>query len=65
MARTLPDAVLRRLDLGTGGLPSAPEIDEVAREMADELGWDAPRVAAERRALAAFYEAAYNGLGAS
>jgi glycerol-3-phosphate dehydrogenase len=61
MARTLSDAVLRRLDLGTAGPPPPSEVDEVARAMAAALGWDAARVEAEKRALAAFYEDAYNG----
>ena len=61
MARTLRDAVLRRLDLGTAGSPPEAETEEVARVMAAELRWDPPRVAAERAALARFYEAAYNG----
>jgi glycerol-3-phosphate dehydrogenase len=61
MARSLQDAVLRRLDLGTGGPPAPADSDEVARVMAAELGWDVSRVEAERAALARFYEAAYNG----
>jgi glycerol-3-phosphate dehydrogenase len=61
MARSLCDAVLRRLDLGTGGPPAGPEAEEVAGAMARELGWDEGRRQAERRALAGFYEAAYNG----
>src|SRR5262249_20050371 len=56
MALTLADAVLRRLDLGTGG-PAAPEdLDRVAAAMAAEGGWDAARTAAERAALAKAYE---------
>ncbi|MGE5126830.1 MAG: glycerol-3-phosphate dehydrogenase C-terminal domain-containing protein, partial [Betaproteobacteria bacterium] len=55
MALTLTDAVLRRLDLGTGGPPGAAELDCVGRVMADELGWDAARLSAERAALAAVY----------
>ena len=61
MARTLADAVLRRLDLGTAGPPPQPKSDEVARVMAAELGWDEGRTAAEKQALARFYEDAYNG----
>jgi len=55
MALTLPDAVLRRLDLGTAGPPPADELRVVARVMAAELGWDPGREQAERDALAAFY----------
>ncbi len=55
MALTLADAVLRRLDLGTGGPPAASELDGVGRVMAAELGWDAARLCAEGAALAAVY----------
>jgi len=55
MAMTLSDAVLRRLDLGTAGAPAAAALDCVARVMAADLGWDAARLAAERRALAGRY----------
>jgi glycerol-3-phosphate dehydrogenase len=55
MALTLGDAVLRRLDLGTGGPPEATELECVGRAMADELGWDAARLSAEGDALAAVY----------
>jgi hypothetical protein len=61
MARTLEDAVLRRLDLGTAGPPAETETDEVARAMAAELHWDEAETARQRRSLARFYEAAYNG----
>ena len=61
MARTLADAVLRRLDLGGQGPPGEAEVSRVAAAMADELGWDEGRRAAERSALARFYEDAYNG----
>lgn len=61
MARTLTDAVLRRLDLGTAGPPLPSEVDEVARVMAAERGWDEGRTADQKQALAQFYEAAYNG----
>lgn len=52
MAITLADATLRRLDLGTAGPPPASEVDEVARALAGELGWDEARVLAEKEALA-------------
>ena len=61
MARTLADAVLRRLDLGTAGPPAESDLEEVARVMAGERGWDEGRVTAEKAAVARFYEAAYNG----
>ena len=55
MALTLADAVLRRLDLGTGGPPLEVELDAVSAVLRTELGWDAAREQAERRALAAVY----------
>jgi glycerol-3-phosphate dehydrogenase len=55
MARTLADAVLRRLDLGTAGPPADAELEAVARVMASELGWSEARLADERRALAETY----------
>jgi glycerol-3-phosphate dehydrogenase len=61
MAMTLADAVLRRLDLGTAGPPAEAEVEEVGMVMAEERGWGASRLAAEKAALARFYEAAYNG----
>jgi glycerol-3-phosphate dehydrogenase len=61
MARTLADAILRRLDLGTAGPPPPAEVAEVAQVLGLELGWDAGRARAEREALARFYEDAYNG----
>jgi glycerol-3-phosphate dehydrogenase len=53
MAVTLADALLRRLDLGTGAPPAEADVDAVAGVMAAEHGWDEARKAAERRALAA------------
>jgi glycerol-3-phosphate dehydrogenase len=55
MALTLPDAVLRRLDLGTAGPPHSAELDVVCDVMAGELAWDAPRARREREALAHTY----------
>jgi glycerol-3-phosphate dehydrogenase len=55
MAVTLADAVLRRLDLGSGGPPSGADVATVSRVLARELGWEAARERAERAALAAFY----------
>ncbi len=57
MALTLADAVMRRLDLGTAGPPSATERDVVAGVMAAELGWSASRVEAEKEALERAYPA--------
>jgi glycerol-3-phosphate dehydrogenase len=55
MALSLGDAVLRRLDLGCAGEPSAEDVGVVAAVMAHEFGWDHVRIAAERAALASFY----------
>jgi glycerol-3-phosphate dehydrogenase len=52
-ARHLTDAVLRRLDLGTGGAPSAADVATVLGTMAAVLGWDEERQRDERRALQA------------
>jgi glycerol-3-phosphate dehydrogenase len=52
MALTLSDAVLRRLDLGTAGLPPQADLETVTRTMATHLGWDHAREGAERAALA-------------
>ena len=51
MARTLADAVLRRLDLGTAGRPDEAEVATVAAVMADDLGWGPERVREEKRDL--------------
>jgi glycerol-3-phosphate dehydrogenase len=51
MALTLADAVLRRLDLGTGGRPGSEELSVVCTVMAGELGWDEARVQREQDAL--------------
>jgi glycerol-3-phosphate dehydrogenase len=55
MAVTLEDAVLRRLDLGTVGPPSAVDLETVVGAMAAALGWDRVRVGLERAALAKTY----------
>jgi glycerol-3-phosphate dehydrogenase len=57
MARTLADAVLRRLDLGTAGRPDAGALDTVAATLASELGWNEERLQREQREL----EAAWHG----
>jgi glycerol-3-phosphate dehydrogenase len=57
MAGRLTDAVLRRLDLGTGGPPAPEDAEVVAHAMAAELGWDAARLEREKAALRAAYAA--------
>jgi glycerol-3-phosphate dehydrogenase len=52
-ARHLTDAVLRRLDLGTGGAPTSAEVGTVLAAMATVLGWSEERQREERRALQA------------
>jgi glycerol-3-phosphate dehydrogenase len=52
-AMHLDDAILRRLDLGTGGRPSPAAVEEVQSAMAAELGWDSRRLGAERGRLEA------------
>ena len=52
-ALRLTDVVLRRLDLGTGGAPSASDVGTVLAAMAGVLGWDEERQREERRALQA------------
>ena len=42
-ARTLPDVVLRRTDLGAAGHPGAAALEAAATLMAKELHWDATR----------------------
>lgn len=52
-ALRLSDVILRRADLGTAGPPAPDVVERVAAVMAAELGWDAARADAERRAYAA------------
>lgn len=52
-ARTLEDLVMRRLELGTAGLPDDQVLGELARVAADELEWNSQRLAAERQSLIA------------
>jgi glycerol-3-phosphate dehydrogenase len=40
MAVHLSDVLFRRTDLGTGRMPTKPELETCARLMANELGWD-------------------------
>jgi len=51
MAVHLDDAVLRRLDLGTGGPPAREDLEAGTREMATLMGWSEERVNAERARL--------------
>lgn len=55
MALHLPDAALRRLDLGTAGAPEPSALEVVAATMAGELGWDAARVEEETQAVMRSY----------
>jgi glycerol-3-phosphate dehydrogenase len=55
MALTLSDAILRRLDLGTGGPPEAADVDLVEAVLAAEHDWSPERRVAERSALQATY----------
>ena len=54
-ALTLRDAVLRRLDLGTGGMPPEADLDVVCGVMRAELSWGAERERAERESLRRTY----------
>jgi len=65
MALTLADAVLRRLDLGTGGDPADEDLSVVGAVMATELGWDETRQRREREALAETWPAPGDGKGAA
>ncbi len=62
MALRLDDAVLRRLDLGTAGLPADADLATVAAALGAELGWDAARQAAEIERLRRLYPAPSPGL---
>jgi glycerol-3-phosphate dehydrogenase len=55
MAMTLADAVLRRLDLGTGGPAPPGDLDVVEAAMAAELHWSENRRREERAELARHY----------
>jgi glycerol-3-phosphate dehydrogenase len=55
MALTLADAVLRRLDLGTGGETAAADLEVVSAVARAELGWDLARERRERESLASRY----------
>jgi hypothetical protein len=47
MVARLGDCVFGRLGIGTIGDPGEPALDEVASLLAEQLGWDAARRAAE------------------
>jgi glycerol-3-phosphate dehydrogenase len=55
MALSLEDLVLRRLDLGSTGMPSPEDVELVAAVAGSELGWDAAQLERERQALAGAY----------
>jgi glycerol-3-phosphate dehydrogenase len=57
MAVHLDDAVLRRLDIGSGGPPPPADVERVAAALAAELGWDAAARGRETARLADFYAA--------
>ena len=54
-ALRLRDAVLRRTLLGSAGHPGGEAVDKAAAIMADIHGWDAARVAEEKRLLEEVY----------
>ena len=56
MALHLSDAVLGRLDMGTGGPPAEADLATVEGVMSTELQWSEPRLREERRLLAEIYE---------
>jgi glycerol-3-phosphate dehydrogenase len=58
MAVTLADAILRRLDLGTGGPPAASDLQAVTGVMSTALSWTPEQEQAERAALAKAFRAA-------
>jgi glycerol-3-phosphate dehydrogenase len=53
MAMTLSDAVLRRLDLGTGGPVAPSTLEGVTAAMARALSWSDERIRSEQEAFAA------------
>ena len=57
MALKLSDVVLRRTDLGTGAHPGDAVVQECARLMAGELGWDSSRIQRELAEVRANYPA--------
>lgn len=55
MARTLPDIVFRRTDMGLRGCPPDEILLRLAGIMAQELGWDGQRIQKEINAVKAGY----------
>jgi glycerol-3-phosphate dehydrogenase len=55
LAATLNDVVMRRLELGSGEQPAAAALAACADVMAEELGWDGARRAAEIARVCASY----------
>jgi glycerol-3-phosphate dehydrogenase len=54
MAQTLTDVVYRRTGLGATGVPPEEMLQACAKTMAQELGWDADRLATEITAVREF-----------
>jgi glycerol-3-phosphate dehydrogenase len=60
MALHLPDALLRRIEVGAEGPPPEEVVSAVAEVMSQELGWSATRLLEERRALGECYRGIEN-----
>jgi len=58
MALTLEDMVMRRTAIGQFGRPAPEILDQVASQMAAQLGWNQDRKALEIAALDPIYRAA-------
>jgi glycerol-3-phosphate dehydrogenase len=56
LALTLADAILRRTEAGATGAPSRAALERAAAIMGGELGWPAPRTAAEIAATERVYD---------
>jgi glycerol-3-phosphate dehydrogenase len=57
MALRLSDLVVRRTELGSAGRPDEQAVAEAAAIMADELGWDGPRLQREQAEVWDYYAA--------
>ena len=57
MARTLPDILFRRTDVGLRGCPLDETLQRLAGIMSQELGWDGQRIKKEINAVKAGYRA--------
>jgi glycerol-3-phosphate dehydrogenase len=55
MAHSLEDVLQRRTDLGTAEAPSDAALDAVARDVAEESGWDEARTRAEVEEARSFF----------